>query len=838
MILKHNFLYIYLLVLVMLFFSDKPITNKQSAGNQAGPDEIYFFSKMYPDSRFPTNAIRTAYREATDFGRQKDGTLPSQLSWFPEGPTNIGGRINVVLPDPNHPDTIYSGNATGGIFKSTNGGQSWFPVFDDNAYLSIGSLCFDPLNSDILYAGTGDPNISGYPFIGNGIYRSSNGGATWENLGLENTGIVSKILVHPQNTDTLFAATMGIPFEADSLRGLYRSTDGGLNWSKILFVDTDAGIIDLIMEPGNPNTLYAASWNRIRNNSTSIAYGPDAKIYKSTDGGDSWTVLSNGLPQTNASRIGLAISATNPQILYALYVSTSYQVENIYKSSDGGLNWTALPYNNIFSYALGGFGWYFGQIRVSPYNPNELFLLGVDLYKSTNGGNSWFAAGPNWATYLFHADKHDLVYLDSLTLLCSTDGGLYKSIDGGLSWTDIEDIPNCQFYRVAVDPHNPGYYGGGLQDNGTVYGNQLDPGNWQRLNGGDGFQILFDYTDSDIMYSESQNGALYYTTGSNWQYFGTGIDGADRRSWDMPFMMSAHNPKTLYTGTYRVYKIKNAPLNQWFPISPDLTEGINNRYHVITTLSESPLDSAVLYSGASDGEVYRSLDTGATWTSVNSNLPDRYVTHILASPNFATAVFVSHSGYKDNDFIPHIHYSQDYGSTWTDISGDLPPLAINNIYSLPGYADQFIFVASDGGVYFTDNGGVKWVRLGNNMPMVPVYDIDFDPVNQKIIAGTYARSMYSVSIDSMMMVLSANSDLETKEALKLFPNPAHDLIYIREKAVDASDYMIFSMDGRLQKTGKLTSLSNGIEISSLKKGCYLFSISTSSGIKSGKFIRQ
>ena len=804
------------------------------------PSEFFFMQRSYPDSFFDIKAYKQVLKEVNNTRKQKSTNDAGSLTWQEEGPGNIGGRINEVVVHPTCPDTIYAGSCGGGLFKTIDGGANWFPIFDDQPYLAIGEITLDPQNPEVIYIGTGDPNISGYPFIGDGVYRSNNGGQSWTNIGLAETGITSRIIVHPTDSNTIFVATMGIPFERDINRGLYKTTDGGQNWDKILYVDDDAGIIDLVMNPQNPQTLYAASWNRIRNNSESVVYGPDAKIYKSTDGGNNWAILAGGLPSTPQSRIGLCISTNDTSLLYAMYVNTAYQIGGLYKTTNAGTSWSSIQITSPLTYALGGFGWYFGQIRISPYNDNELFILGVDLFKSIDGGISWNTAGPNWATYEFHADKHDLTYVDSLTVLCATDGGLYKSIDGGDNWTDIENIPNCQFYRIGIDPFHSGLYAGGLQDNGTTSGSINNFNNWQRLNGGDGFQILFNYNDSNIMYSEMQNGSLWAYTGANWTYFGSTINSADRRSWDMPFIMSSTDPGVLYIGTYRIYRNPTAPYGTWYPISPDLTDGINNKYHVITTIAESPLDTGILYVGTSDGNVVRRLSSTSSWENIYSTLPNRYVTSVKASPNFTNSVFVSHSGYRDNDFIPHIHKSTDNGSSWIDISGDLPQLAVNDVVILDGYSDEAIFAATDGGVYFTSDGGLIWSRVGNNMPVIPVYDIEYDNENNHIIAGTFGRSMWSVSIDSIFVIvgISQHEIKNMKHSISLYPVPATTTININNLPENIIRANIVSLNGQVVKVLQPEELkaTRRINISNLNQGIYFLIITTNQKNISSKFV--
>ena len=791
------------------------------------PYDYFFLQRSYPDETFDIIAYEKAIKKVSKNISLLKNSSPKNInsSWTIEGPGNIGGRINVVITHPGNSNIMYVGNANGGVFKTIDGGNSWIPVFDEFSFLAIGAITLDPINPDIVYVGTGDPNISGYPFIGDGIYKSIDGGANWTHIGLTEQRIISRIVINPDSPNIIYAATMGLPFERNNDRGLYRTTDGGNIWEQILFISDEAGIIDLVMDPYNSQVLYAAGWNRIRNNSESVVYGQAAKIYKTSDGGDTWDTLSNGLPTDDMSRIGLCISQLTPNVLFAVYVDTTYQLEAIYKTVDAGLTWNTVPTGSLDPNALGGFGWFFGQIRVNPDNDDELFILGVDLYKTTNGGNNWFMAGPPWYDYTFHADKHDLLYVNSSTILSTTDGGLYKSTDGGNTWTDIENIPNTQFYRVACNPHTPGVYYGGSQDNGTTCGNAGNINSWVRLLGGDGFQPLFDPVDPYLWYAETQYGGLYYFDEFSWDYLTDGIDINDRRSWDMPIIMSKVNPSTLYTGTYRVYKMEYAPYDTWYPISSDLTDGIDSHRHVITTIDESSINTDYLYVGTSDANVWRTLDGGFSWDDITGILPERYVTSVIASPNNVNTVFVAHSGYKDNEFIPHIHKSSNNGTTWEDISGDLPQLAINNIYVFDETNDQIIFAATDGGVYVTQNGGINWQRIGNNMPVVPVYDIDYDEINNKLIAGTHARSLMSFPVDSILLTTSVtqyNAHYETN--FIVYPSLANNEINLKLDNLnsDLIKVALYSNDGKLVKSAQIInnqSLLN-ISVNSLKPGLY------------------
>jgi photosystem II stability/assembly factor-like uncharacterized protein len=478
---------------------------------------------------------------------------------------------------------------------------------------------------------------------------------------------------------------------------------------------------------------------------------------------------------------------------------------------------------------MGGFGWYFGQVRTNPSNDNDIFLLGVDLWRTTDGGSTWNMAAPSWDQYIVHADKHDLQFLSSTSFLLAADGGLYKTTDNAVNWTDADMTPSTQFYRVNYNPHEPGVYYGGAQDNGTLGGSDTQLSSWIRYLGGDGFQPVFDPIDPNIRYYETQNGSLYYDDGFSIEDFTWGIDPADRRSWDMPLIMSNFYNTRMYTGTYRVYKNVGAPYDIWTPISPDVTDGViyGDRYHVITTVEESAANQNILYAGTSDANVWRSLDGGSNWSNVTTGLPNYYVTHIKASPSSGGTVYVAQSGYKSNDYIPHIHKSTNNGTTWSDISGDLPALAINNLEIPEGYNDNIIFAATDGGVYVTIDGGTAWHRLGADMPPVAVYDIVYDTAMHTLIAGTYGRAIQSYNLDSLFQYYNTSTTTENKvlvdRSLQIYPNPASSEVcyFFAKNLTSPKKYIIFGLDG-VQYTAELlvNSGSQCIDISSLPAGVY------------------
>lgn len=743
------------------------------------PAEWFFALREWPDFRTSVRVYSDALAEARQANlaaRPRDGFKGFSAPWKLEGPANIGARINTVEIHPNNPNVIYIGYSQGGVWKTTDAGQSWAPGFDQQNFLSIGDIEIDP-NNGIVYVGTGDPNISGYPFIGDGLWRSLDEGATWQHIGLEDQRIISKIIPNPQSPNTLYVGAMGIPFERNNNRGFYKSTSLGASWQQKLFISDQTGIIDMVISPLDPNTLYAAAWDRIRNNQESVVSGENARIWKTTDGGQTWTKLGGGLPEGAQSRIGLAIDPFNENHLFASYVSTNLEFSGLYETFDGGQSWNENPCLGLNFGFQSNFAWYFGKIRINPFNSLDIWLLGVESWRSQDGGETWdIAAGFGQGV---HADHHDLAFLGPQSFYLATDGGLYRSADNASTWQKAENIPTTQFYRVAHNPHQPQFFYGGAQDNGTSVGNATTLDNWTPVFGGDGFQAVFHPTNPNIYYYEFQNGSIYGTTdGGNFDAATNGIEDGDRRHWDMQYAISQHDANLMYTGTQRVYQ-SVGHLPTWAPISGDLTDGniFGARYHTISTLHESPIDPDLLYVGTTDANVWRGNPANQTWININAGLPERYVSSVKASPADPNRVFVSQTGYKDNDDAPRIHRSDDQGSTWIPIVGDLPDLAVNDLVILPGHQDSVLFAATDGGVYGTTNGGQHWERLGSGLPIVPVYSLGMNPVQHTLVAGTFARSLLTFPLDSLK--LGENSSTFTPNGyapptISILPNPASE----------------------------------------------------------------
>ncbi len=703
------------------------------------PYGYFWFRRIGLMDSIPYSAIKRARLQAEQL---KTATLAdSQTVWYAGGPYNIGGRITAIAANPDDPSTVYAGAADGGVLKSTNGGLNWTPIFDDMPSLSIGAIALNPQNPDEVFVGTGEANSSGDSFNGTGLYKSPDGGQTWIHLGLENTKHINRIVFNPDNSDVIFVAAMGGLFSADTSRGVYRTTDGGQTWEKVLFVSDSTGCIDLAINPQNPNIVYAAMWERIRHPWHRRVGGPTSGIYRSTDGGDTWELLTNGLPSgNNVGRIGLAISQSNPDILYAIYADDPGHFMGVYKTVDGGNSWYRVNDSEL-SDLFSSYGWYFGNIRVNPNNPNDVYAMGLHLYRSTDGGNSWYSV----TGYYVHADQHDL-WIDpnnTLHLILGNDGGIYISQNGGNNWQKSSDLPVTQFYRVTVDFSNPERIYGGTQDNGTIRtltGNLYD---WQLIYGGDGFFCIVDYTNPNIIYAEYQYGGLGKSTDGGYTFFDatSGIDPYDRRNWNTPVVMDPNDHNVLYYGTFRLYKTTNGA-NSWYPVSNDLTNGpypgeIN--YGTITAIAVAPSNSNVIYVGTDDGNLWITQDGGSNWTYIANGTPARWVTDIAVHPDSSDIAYATFSGYVLDDHTPYVMKTENAGTSWVDITGNLPQAPVNTV--VIDTLNNWLIVGTDFGVYFTTDE-VNWQPLGVGLPNSVVNDMVFHEETRKLVVGTHGRSTF------------------------------------------------------------------------------------------------
>ena len=765
---------------------DSILPPDKSAHNKFAPIDHLYLQRAYPNKSLELREL-TADIIAEGQTIRRQIKKRSAGTWQLQGPGNAGARVNSVVGHPTDTSIIYVGYSSGGAYKTSDGGQNWSPIFDDFPFLAIGQITLDPSDPNTVYIGTGDPNISGNPFIGNGLYKSTDAGESWEHLGLAMTGIVSRVVPHPSDPKIIYVATMGVPYFRDRHRGVYKTVDGGQNWEQVLFLGEGTGVIDLVMAPDNPEILLASGWDRIRNYEESTTFGNGARIHKTMNGGADWNMLQHGLPLDIHSRIGLSMTPDNPNRIYAFYVDSTHEVGGVYTSSDQGNQWESIdvgPGSGLPSNVLGGFGWYFGKIRANPRNEGDVYLLGVRLYRYDDTSKQW-SRGDRSSTSVVHADKHDVFFFDDMTYLLATDGGLYRTPDGGSDWIDIENIPTTQFYHTAYNPHQPALFYGGTQDNGSVRGNLDGINQWEMYFGGDGFRTIFHPTDPLVWYVETQRGGLSVTKdgGENFANGRVGVNGIDNTNWDVPVLMSSHDPDVLYYGTTRVYRNSSGADVQYEVISNHLLdqtvllEATSN----VTALGESYFDPDLLFAGTGDGNLWRSNDGDTIWEKIGVDLPDRYVTAIQPSQTIDGNVFLSLSGYKSGENIPHIFRSHDNGDSWKDISGDLISLPVNDLFILPKADDNVIFAATDAGVYFTRNAGDHWQVLGSNFPTIAVFDLEYNVERNLLVAATFGKSILSFDLEQEGLRGDGTSSAKSLgiKSIKVLPNPVEDHIQIQ-----------------------------------------------------------
>ena len=800
------------------------------------PNDWIAKQKLYPHSGFNHQHYLQGLREAQAL---HDKAIHRGAEWQTAGPVNIGGRITDIAVHPDEPATIYIGAASGGILKTTDGGLSWHQVFNGSPVVSIGALAIDINNPDVLFAGTGEANASSFSFVGNGIYKSVDGGQNWEHKGLEESAYFGRILIDHSNSERVFAAACGTLFSPNEMRGIYRSTNGGNDWERVLFVSDSTAGVDIVQHPTNPDILYAAMWERMRGLTYRRSHGVTSGIYKSTDGGTNWTLLTNGLPAGDQKgRIGLAIAQNNPEIVYAsidrLEWGSSYAT--VFKTTNGGQNWTQTNDSQL-SDMYSTFGWYFGQIRVDPQNDNRIYVLGVDLYRSDNGGSSYTQIGGYFNIDEIYVDNHATwIHPTNGMILHGNDGGLYKSNDFGNNWNKINNLPLTQFYAIAVDYLNPQRIYGGTQDNNTVRTWTGATNDWERILGGDGMYCLVDYTNSNIIYAESQWGNLTRSDdgGNNFNYI---AQWSDRTNWSSPFVMHPTDPQTLYFGTYRVWKTTNRG-NSWTPISNDLTRNLAaSGFSTISTLAISTLNPNHLLAGSDDGRVHISTTGGLIWTDITAGLPLRWITRVAFDPFDVNTIYATVSGFRWDEDHPYVFKSTNQGQSWQGISGNLPSMPVNVIVPDPG-REGWLYVGTDVGVFYTENGGQEWSSLMEGMASVPVTDMKLHQPTRTLVAGTYGNSAYRLNLVEVVGNAEIEKTAENKLISNVYPNPVsrNAAVHISWKMPEAGhcSLEILDMTGRPVITLFSGSASNGLNqhsfdlagFSKLKAGNWMLQLKT------------
>jgi len=842
---KRRLLYVCSFLLLIFLFSGYFYSEHQTKLPDKQPSEWFFMQRAFPFGQINHDAYIKTLKQAEGM-RAEANLYRNTGKWDFAGPINTGGRITDVEMHPSDLNTIYIGAASGGVFKSTDQGISWEPIFDEALSLSIGDIAIAPSNSNIIYVGTGEANAGGgsLAYDGVGVYRSDDAGGTWEHIGLEESRNIGRMVVDSYDPDVLYVAAMGNLFANTPDRGIFKTINGGQSWEKVLYVSDSTGAIDIVIHPYNPDTLYAAMWERIRRPDRRSYGGPTCGIYRSYDGGKSWVELTNGLPVSASAkgRIGIDISVSDPNILYAIYADRIGVFNGVYVTIDGGDTWTQTN-DAALSNAYSAYGWWFGRIKVDPVDPDNVFVIGFDIYRTQDGGLSWSNQSGNYV----HVDQHAAYIhpLDNDFVVLGNDGGLYLSYDGGTTWNWNETLPITQFYTCEIDNQMPWRLYGGSQDNSinrTITGSTDD---WETIYGGDGFVVLVDPTDNNYVYAESQYGNLGRSTNGGYSFSNatSGISGSDRINWNCPVIIDPTNPQILYYGSNRLYRSTNRAVS-WTAISSDLTNGQGNGnlvYNTLSTIAVSAVNNQIIYTGADDGNVNVSLDGGSTWENVSDGLPERWITKVATDPFEISKAYVTISGYRWDEYMPHVFKTEDYGQTWEDISSGLPEAPVNDIIINPAN-NNVIFVATDVGVYYTYDGGGSWDILGDNLPKVVVSDIVYNQPTNKLVAGTYGRSMYTYDLEQDPVTGIRQNDLISN--VEIYPNPFRESISIKFNNIEPYYIVnIYDISGKIVKTvsGKSERITwNGTDENGnrCEKGVYFCNINTGKGTLTSKVILQ
>ncbi|HEY5061148.1 MAG TPA: hypothetical protein VII52_06405, partial [Gemmatimonadaceae bacterium] len=705
-----------------------------------------------------------------------DSILARALVFRSIGPAVMSGRIaDIAVGDASRTargrigNVIYAGAATGGVWKSTNAGVSWTPVFDSVRTGSIGAVAIAPSNADVVWVGTGESNNMRSSSWGTGVYKSTDGGKSWSAAMLPRSQHIGRIVIDPRDPNVVYVAALGPLWAAGGERGLFKTTDGGKTWTNTKEISRYTGFGDLAMDPSNPDVLYAASEQRERREYGFLPAGPEGGIYKTVDGGRTLVQLHGGLPGGDVGRIGLSVCKSRPSVLYAM-VHARAAANGLYRSDDAGATWRLQNNQN-------GTAWYYSQVICDPTDPDHVVSLNANSRESHDGGKTFtpFAAGNG-----IHTDHHALWINEDnpQQQMLGTDGGLYLSWDAGRSWDHVENIVAAQFYTVAVDDALPFYnVYGGLQDNQTWLGpsrtrNTFGPTNadWARMAGGDGFYAVPDPSDHNLVYAEMQQGGVVRydaRTGQTKNIRPTPTGGERLRfNWSAPILPSRFEPKTVYMAANYLFKSTDRG-DSWQKISPDLTRDIDRNvlplrggvpdtsalgrnegtaeFSNISTVDESPIRAGVLAVGTDDGLIQTTRDDGKSWVKSDRfpGVPETtYVSRVVWSKSNEGTLYASLDGHRSNDFKPYVVKSTDYGRTWTSVTGDLPDGGPVQVIREHPRQPNLLFVGTEFGVFFTADGGDHWTQLKSGIPGVPVDDIAIQQRANDLVVGTHGRGIY------------------------------------------------------------------------------------------------
>ncbi len=714
------------------------------------------------------------------------------------GPAFMAGRLSDIEILQDNPSTWIVGVGSGGVWRTDNAGTTWRSIFDDTGVYSIGTVTVDPNNPHIIWVGTGENTGSRHAGYGDGIYRSRDGGQNWDHMGLEDSERISEILIHPDDSNTLWVAAQGPLWSSGGERGLYKSTDGGETWTLVLSAGEWTGVTDIVMDPRNPDRLVAATWQRHRTVAAYMGGGPESGIHVSDDGGETWREVTVGLPDGNMGKIGLAISPQNPDIVYAA-IETDRRQGGVYRSTDRGESWTMMS-----DTVSGGTGpHYYQELYAHPHHFDRIILVSNTTQFSDDGGATFYDINNDNK----HVDDHAIGFhpTDPDYMLIGSDGGLYETVDDQATWRFIANMPITQFYDIAIDDAEPFYnVYGGTQDNNTQLGpsrtdsrHGIRNSDWEVTLFGDGHEPDIEPGNPDIAYSSWQQGNLVRfdrTTGEIVYIRAQPEPGepAERFNWDAPIVVSSHEPARLYHASQRVWRSDDRG-DSWAPISGDLTRDQDRMllpimgrqwswdagwdlyamsvYNTISALAESPVDENVIYAGTDDGLIQITRDGGQTWTETEAGdlrgVPDlAYINDFEPSRFEAGTVFMALDHHKYGDFTPYLMRSDDYGRTWRMITDGLPARAIVWRIVQDHEDPDLLFAGTEFGVYFTIDGGENWIEMSAGMPPIPARDVLIHERENDLVVGTFGRSIYV--LDDFSALRDVTVDM-LESGARLFP---------------------------------------------------------------------
>lgn len=785
---------IFLLFTLLTLFSCQPETGPpaQKRG-KTEPIDFFYQQRTYPDGRVNQKALQAAAQAYV----QEMALKSSTQNWEAIGPYNIGGRITdlAVRQRTNGTESIFIGAASGGVFRSNDGGANWTPVFDEQPSLAIGSITLSPHNEETVYVGTGEINAGGgsIAYEGTGLYKSTDNGDTWTNIGLPNSASIGEIAIHPTNPSILFAACMGTLFEESQTRGIYRSLDGGDTWEQVLYQGPNTGGVTVIIDPIDPQRIYATLWERYRRPNNRQYFGESSGLFISTDGGDTWA-RNEFTSTTNLSKISITMAPSNPAVMYLSAVSQDLRLEGVYKSTDRGENWTPLSTEGELD--IVSFEYWFNEIFVDPLDEHTLHRLGFTASKTTTAGNtnSWEYVFPG-----VHVDQH-AYWIDPTNtsrILLGNDGGLFESTDAGTTYDQFLNLPITQSYASAVAPNDATRRFSGNQDNGTWGSSPGNENSYSFLTGGDGFRIAVEPGNNPVFYTEFQFGNMYRHQNGTVTYINNLPVG--QYNWNTPIVIDPATPTTIYSGAQNVIRSTNRGVS-WQTISPSLigndAEFGNLPFNTIYALAVSPVDNNVIWAGLDNGKVWVTTNGGSNWTDVSAGFPNRWVTSIAPHPTEAQTAYLTFSGFRWNEAASHVfRYTAGTTDQPFDIGTDLPDVPVNEI--IVDSMTMDLYLATDVGVYRSQNEGMSWEVFGMGLPAIVVSDLTLHEDSRMLFAGTYGRSLYATQLVNEPP--SSVRDLAGLAAVSVYPNPTKGDFKVAMSLSKPAvlDLRLYSLDGRL-----------------------------------------